>query len=90
MGDQGRGIAEVVPSLMRSAGIEVRRRLRFRATTGGRHRFPVAGNLLERQFEVAVPKPDVGGDLTALWTNEGRPDLAVIFDLYSRRVVSWA
>jgi transposase InsO family protein len=77
-------------SLMRKAGIAVRRKKRFRATTDSRHRYPVAPNQLARRFEVTAPNRVWGADITYLWTNQGWLYLAVVIDLFSRRVVGWA
>jgi transposase InsO family protein len=77
-------------SLMQEAGIEVRRKRRFRLTTDSRHRLPVAENLLDRQFDVSAPNQVWAADITYLWTNEGWLYLAAVIDLYARRVVGWA
>mgnify|MGYP006295879699 CR=1 FL=1 len=77
-------------SLMRKAGVEVRRKRRFRATTDSRHSYPVASNRLERQFMVQRPDAAWVSDITYLWTAEGWLYLAVVIDLYSRRVVGWS
>jgi transposase InsO family protein len=76
--------------LMQEAGIEVRRKRRFKLTTDSRHRLPVAENLLDRQFDVSAPNRVWAADITYLWTNEGWLYLAVVMDLYARRVVGWA
>jgi len=68
----------------------VRRRRRFRVTTDSRHSFPVAPNRLDRQFDVEGPDRAWGADITYLWTAEGWLYLAVVIDLFSRRVVGWA
>jgi transposase InsO family protein len=77
-------------SLMRKAGIEVRHKKRFRVTTDSRHDHPVAPNRLDRRFKVTAPNTVWGSDITYLWTNEGWMYLAVVVDLFSRRVVGWA
>ena len=79
-----------VARLMRQRGLAGRRRRRFRATTDSRHTFPVACNVLARQF--AQPTPDVAWvtDITYIATGEGWLYLAVILDLCSRVVVGWA
>jgi transposase InsO family protein len=51
---------------------------------------PVADNLLQRQFKVERPNAVWVGDITYLWTVQGWLYLAVVIDLYSRRVVGWA
>jgi putative transposase len=79
-----------VARLMRHRGLAGRRRRRFRTTTDSRHAFPVAPNVLARQF--APDAPDVAWvtDITYIPTGEGWLYLAVILDLGSRMVVGWA
>lgn len=77
-------------SLMRQAGVVVKPKKRFKATTDSRHRYPVAPNLLERQFTVAAPDRVWAADISDLGTTEGWLYLAVVIDLYSRRVVGWS
>lgn len=77
-------------SLMRALGLRVIPTRRFKVTTNSRHDYPVAPNLLERQFEVERPDSVWGTDITYLWTQEGWLYLAVVIDLFSRKVVGWA
>ena len=77
-------------SLMKKAGLEVKRPKRFKKTTDSRHKLPVAPNRLNQQFQVDQPDQIWCGDITYLWTLEGWLYLAVIIDLYSRKVVGWA
>jgi len=79
-----------VARLMRHAGISARRRRRFRATTDSRHAMPVAPNVLARTFKAPAPNVAWVTDITYVWTREGWLYLAVILDLFSRRVVGWA
>ena len=79
-----------VARLMRELGLEGRRKRRFRATTDSRHRFPVAPNVLMRDFDVEAPNIAWVTDITYLATLEGWLYLAVILDLFSRRVVGYA
>lgn len=79
-----------VARLMRENGIRVRRRGRFRRTTDSRHTNPIAGNLLARNFAPATANTAWAGDVTYIATAEGWMYLAVILDLFSRRVVGWA
>jgi len=79
-----------VARLMRELGLEGRRKRRFRATTDSKHRYPVAPNLLMRDFEVEAPNTAWITDITYLATLEGWLYLAVILDLFSRRVVGYA
>lgn len=77
-------------SLMKKAGISVKHRRKFRITTNSRHNLPVASNLLNRNFQPARPDAVWCSDITYLWTMEGWLYLAVVIDLFSRKVVGWA
>jgi len=77
-------------TLMKEAGVVVKVKRRYKATTDSCHRYPVAANLLDRQFEVAAPNRVWASDITYLWTDEGWLYLAVVLDLFSRRVVGWS
>ncbi len=79
-----------VARLMRELGLAGRRKRRFRATTDSKHRFPVAPNVLMREFDVESPNTAWVTDITYLATSEGWLYLAVILDLFSRRVVGYA
>lgn len=79
-----------VARLMRENNLRGRRKRRFRNTTDSDHTHPVAPNVLERQFTTKQPNAAWVGDVTYIWTMEGWLYLAVILDLYSRRVVGWA
>ena len=88
---QGRRVGRKrVARLMRGMGLSARRGRRFRCTTDSRHAFPVAPNLLDRDFTAAAPDRVWLADLTYLWTAEGWLYLAVVLDLCTRRVVGWA
>jgi len=79
-----------VARLMRELELEGRRKRRYRATTDSNHPFPVAPNVLMRDFEVDAPNTAWVTDITYLATLEGWLYLAVILDLYSRRVIGYA
>jgi len=88
---QGHDVGEHrVARLMRVEGIRAKTVKKWRATTQSNPRLPVAANTLDRQFTVAAPNRVWAGDLTYVWTTEGWLYLAVILDLYSRRVIGWA
>ena len=78
-----------VARLMRTAGLRARTRRRYIVTTQSKHEHPIAANLVAREFEVAAPNQVWVSDLTYLRTLTGFVYLAVILDLYSRRVVGW-
>jgi transposase InsO family protein len=79
-----------VARLMRENGLRARLRRRFKRTTDSGHKLPIAPNLLERRFTTSAPNQAWVGDITYIWTAEGWAYLAVLLDLYSRRVVGWA
>ena len=79
-----------VARLMRTLEIEGIRKRRFRTTTDSSHRFPVAPNIVMRDFEVDEPNTAWATDITYIATLEGWLYLAVILDLFSRRVVGYA
>jgi transposase InsO family protein len=79
-----------VQKLMRQHGIRARGKRRFRLTTDSRHGLPIAPNLLNRNFTVAAPNQAWTGDITYIPTNQGWLFLAVVIDLFSRRVVGWS
>jgi putative transposase len=82
-----------VVRLMGRAGLRAVVTPRFRVTTDSKHSLPVAANLLERDFGAPGANVKWAGAITYLWTGEGWLYwlyLAVVLDLFSRRVVGWA
>ena len=79
-----------VERIMRENSIEARQKRRFRRTTDSKHDHPIAPNVLAREFDVTEPNRVWVTDVTAIWTLEGWLFLAVMLDLYSRRVLGWA
>lgn len=76
--------------LMRKHGIKARSKRKFKATTNSKHKLPVAENILNREFNPENPNKAWAGDITYIWTNEGWLYLAVVLDLFSRKIVGWA
>ena len=79
-----------IRNLMKTLGLVVKSKRKFKLTTDSNHRLPVALNVLNRQFTPAAPNQVWGTDITYLWTDEGWVYLAIVIDLCSRRVVGWA
>lgn len=75
---------------MRQANLKPRRTWRCPQTTDRRQALPIAPNRLNRQFAVAAPHRVWGSAITALWTLEGWLSIAIVVDLFSRKVVGWA
>jgi putative transposase len=79
-----------VARLMRENGMKARQKRRFKRTTDSLHAFPVAPNLLDQDFTATGPNQKWGADISYVWTREGWLYLAVVIDLFARRVVGWA
>jgi len=78
---------------MRAADLRGKRRKAFRVTTNPKHSKPIVENVLDRKFapeEIAAPNRVWAGDITHIRTLEGWLYLAVLLDLFSRRVIGWA
>jgi putative transposase len=79
-----------VARLMKEGGLCALFKRRFVKTTDSNHDFPIAPNHLERDFTAPAPDTVWVGDITYIDTHEGWLYLAVLIDLYSRRVVGWS
>jgi len=79
-----------VERLMRQDGLRGRPKRRFRRTTDSNHVMPIAPNVLARNFTTSAPNLAWVTDVTYIATGEGWLYLAVMLDLFSRRVVGWA
>jgi transposase InsO family protein len=89
--DRGRRVSKNrVARRMRDAGLRSKVRRKYRVTTDSKHHFPVAPNLLERNFTTKLPDTVWVSDITYLATRTGWLYLTVIIDLFSRMVVGWA
>jgi transposase InsO family protein len=79
-----------IARIMRQQGLAGRHRRRFRRTTEVDPALAVAPNVLDRNFEPTEPNRVWATDITYVRTWEGWLYLAVVIDLFSRRVVGWA
>lgn len=79
-----------VAARMKTLGLYAKGKRKYKATTQSNHTLPVAPNLLEQRFEAEAPNQKWVSDITYVWTDEGWLYLAVVLDLYSRRVVGYA
>ena len=79
-----------VARLMRENSIQVKRRRSYVRTTDSKHQRPVRANVLNRQFNVKKPNHSWVGDISYVTTAEGWLFLAIVMDLYSRKIVGWS
>ena len=79
-----------VAKLMKEANVWVRYKKKYKATTNSDHNKPLYKNELEQNFTTEQANQAFVGDITYIWTAEGWLYLAVVIDLYSRKVVGWS
>lgn len=79
-----------VAKLMQKAGVQARRRKKYVVTTNSKHNYPVAPNLLNRDFSVSGPGQVWVSDITYIKTVRGWLYLTVIIDLFDRKVIGWS
>lgn len=79
-----------VARLMRLHQLQARRKRSYRVTTQSNHRFPVVTNVLSQEFRAEKPNEIWLGDITYIATAEGWLYLAVLLDLFSRKIVGWS
>jgi len=74
---------------MRENNLKARQKTRFKKTTDSDHGGPVAPNVLDQDFAADGPDEKWGVDISYVWTAEGWLYLAIVLDLFSRRIVGW-
>ena len=79
-----------VARLMRERDLRARVGKRWVKTTDSNHDHPIVDNVLNRNFTTVGPNRVWAGDITFIWTAQGWLYLAVVLDLFSRKVVGWA
>ncbi|MDF1556480.1 MAG: IS3 family transposase [Deferrisomatales bacterium] len=81
---------ERIERLMRDDGLRAKHARKYKVTTNSKHKLPVAPNVLAGRFDWERPNQAWVGDITFIATAEGWLYLAVLIDLFSRRIVGWA
>lgn len=81
---------ETVRCIMRQLGLYSRVKRKFVLTTDSDHQMAIAENILDRDFSAGRPNQKWAADITYIPTCQGWLYLAVVMDLYSRKIVGWA
>ena len=76
--------------LMRQAGLKPVWKRKFIHTTDSKHNLPIAANILDRGFNPVGPNVAWVTDITYIRTGSGWLYLAIVLNLFSRKVVGWA
>ena len=79
-----------VARLMRDNKLKALHKRRYKKTTDSNHGGLIAPNLLDQDFACTGPDQKWGVDISYIWTAEGWLYLAIVLDLFSRRIVGWA
>ncbi|MFZ2322074.1 MAG: IS3 family transposase [Ignavibacteriaceae bacterium] len=79
-----------IARLMKVNNIKAKTKRRFRVTTVQNSKAAASENLLNQNFTASSENKIWTGDITYLWTNEGWVYLAVVMDIYSRKIVGWS
>jgi transposase InsO family protein len=79
-----------VARLMRDNALKANQKRRSKKTTDSNHAGPIAANLLDQDFVCEQPDRKWGVDISYVWTAEGWLYLAIVLDLFSRRIIGWA
>jgi len=79
-----------VRRLMQLGGVSVRKKRKYKITTRSNHRYPASPNLIQGCFQTEKPNLVWVSDITYIKTAQGWLYLAVVMDLYSRKVVGWS
>lgn len=79
-----------VARLMKENNIFSITKKKYKATTNSKHKFPVAGNILNQNFKATKPNEKWVTDITYIRTREGWLYLAAILDLFTKKIVGWS
>ena len=91
LNDEGHRVSRhTVAKIMKIKGWRAKAARKYKATTNSNHNLPVAPNHLAQNFEATAPDQKWVSDITYIWTDEGWLYLAVVLELYSRKVIGWA
>lgn len=81
---------KTVADSMKRQNLQAKAARKFKVTTDSNHNKPVFENLLKQDFEASQPNEKWVQDITYVWTGRGWLYLAIVLDLYSRKVIGWS
>ena len=81
---------KTVAAILRKNGWNAKTKRKFKVTTDSNHKHAIVGNLLNRDFSPPAANMAWAGDITYIRTTEGWLYLAVVMDLYSRKIIGWS
>lgn len=88
--DAGYKVSErTVGRYMQQIGLKAIPEDPYTVTTDSDHGYPIYDDLLKQDFEADKPNQVWVADITYIWTTDGWLYLAVVLDLYARKVVGW-
>lgn len=79
-----------IGKIMKKEQLSCKTKRKFRMTTDSKHKHAIAPNLLERDFVAHRANQKYVGDITYIYTREGWLYLAVVIDLFSRKIIGWS
>lgn len=79
-----------VRKLMKKLNLFVKQKLRYKNTTDSDHDLRICENLLDRKFQPEQPNQVWTTDITYIWTAQGFLYLAIVVDLFSRKIIGWS
>src|SRR4029077_17235709 len=81
---------ETLPETRIKTAARAHQKRRFKKTTDSEHNGRIAANLLAQDFSATAPDQKWAADISYIWTAEGWLYLALVIDLFSRRIIGWA
>ena len=79
-----------ISNIMKDLSLKVKMKRRYKNTTDSNYNLPIAPNILDRDFYASNKDEKYVGDITYISTGEGWLYLAIVIDLYLRKIVGWS
>lgn len=79
-----------IKNILKQLELSVKIKRKYKTTTNSKHNLPIVPNILNRDFYATKPNEKYVGDITYISTMQGWLYLAIVIDLYSRKIVGWS